>query len=144
MYPRALQTALVINQHTRTSLNEEPRFIERILHPTEIDAKQALANIERRHREHTWAPPGGQSVHASAQEFEEGIQSILAHLPESKSVIIVSHARKIQDWLGLFHGQHPLLGPKTQPRTASVTRVDYLPDALPQVQFVGYVPDSSK
>ena len=137
-YIRCRQTAMLIASvfgHTKVECNTW--LTERILHREDLPERLAKENIARAHREPDWAPVGGESLEVIRNRFGRGIQEYLhgGSCPTPRNLLVVTHGRILQTWLGYEFEKPELMGEELIVQTCSLTVVRWTKNGSQLLNF---------
>ena len=98
-FVRALQTAEIISSHTKAQVVVDDRLRERVLCTDELGIETIQNYNQRSLVDWEWKAPGGESMNEVADRFKGVIDEVLIH---TSDVVIVSHSRTIQAYMGKY------------------------------------------
>ena len=125
-YLRCRQTAHTIAASLgREEITYNASLSERVLHRQDLPKQEALANLSRARQDPHWAPAGGESYIDVHRRFDTGLEVYLSGgtCPVPKNILVVTHRKALEVWLGFIFKRTDLLDERTQLDTCSLTVV---------------------
>ena len=125
-YLRCRQTArTIVESLGQGKIVYNASLSERVLHRQDLPKQQALTNLRRARQEHRWAPAGGESYVDVHRRFDTGLEVYLSGgtCPVPKNILVVTHRKALEVWLGFTFERADLLDERTQLDTCSLTVV---------------------
>lgn len=103
-YVRTEMTADIVSRYVAVPVNLDSRLVERTLCTGAFSQDTIHDYNERSLMDWGWSAPGGESMNDVANRMHQCISSL--KLADDEDVLIVSHSRSIQAYLGNFHSTY--------------------------------------